>query len=55
MSDLKNIINDAFENKGTISLTTTGRIRDAVNSTLDQLDEGSLRVSEKVEIGRAHV
>ena len=49
MSDLKNIINDAFENKGTISLTTTGRIRDAVNSTLDQLDEGSLRVSEKVD------
>ena len=49
MSDLKNIINDAFENKGAISLTTTGRIRDAVNSTLDQLDEGSLRVSEKVD------
>ena len=49
MSDLKNIINDAFENKKEISLTTTGRIRDAVNSTLDQLDEGSLRVSEKVD------
>ena len=49
MSDLKNIINDAFENKEAISLTTTGRIRDAVNSTLDQLDEGSLRVSEKVD------
>ena len=49
MSDLKNIINDAFENKGTISLTTTGRIRDAVNSILDQLDEGSLRVSEKID------
>jgi len=49
MSDLKNIINDAFENKEEISLTTTGRIRDAVNSTLDQLDEGSLRVSEKVD------
>ena len=31
MSDLKNIINDAFENKEAISLTTTGRIRDAVN------------------------
>ena len=49
MSDLKNIINDAFENKGVVSLTTTGRIRDAVNSTLDQLDKGSLRVSEKVD------
>ena len=49
MSDLKNIINDAFENKEGISLTTTGRIRDAVNSTLDQLDEGLLRVSEKVD------
>ena len=49
MSDLKNIINDAFDNKTAISLTTTGRIRDAVNSILDQLDEGSLRVSEKVD------
>ena len=33
MSDLKNIINDAFENKEVISLTTTDRIRDAVKST----------------------
>ena len=49
MSDLKNIINDAFDNKAAISLSTTGRIRDAVNSILDQLDEGSLRVSEKVD------
>ena len=49
MSDLKNIINDAFENKAAISLTTTGSIRDAVNSTLDQLDEGLLRVSEKID------
>ena len=47
MNDLKNIINEAFDNRDTISLNTTGSIRDAVNSTLDQLDNGSLRVCEK--------
>ena len=47
MSNLENIINTAFDNIDTISLKTTGSIRDAVNLTLDQLDNGSLRVCEK--------
>ena len=47
MSDLENIINEAFNNKDEISLSTTGKIRDAVNLTLDKLDNGSLRVCEK--------
>ena len=47
MNNLENIINTAFDNRDIISLKTTGSIRDAVNSTLDQLDNGSLRVCEK--------
>ena len=47
MNNLENVINEAFDNKDTISVKTTGSIRDAVNSTLDQLDNGSLRVCEK--------
>jgi len=48
MRDLEKIINDAFDNKDKISLNTTGLIRDAVNLTLDKLDNGTLRVCEKI-------
>ena len=48
MSDLEKIINDAFDHKDSISLSTTGTIRDSVNLTLEKLDSGSLRVCEKV-------
>ena len=47
MNNLENIINEAFDNRDTISVKTTRSVRDAVNSTLDQLDNGSLRVCEK--------
>ena len=47
MNNLENIINEAFNNRDTISVKTKGSVRDAVNSTLDQLDNGSLRVCEK--------
>ena len=48
MSELEKIINDAFDNKDSVSTSTTGHIREAVNNTLDQLDAGTLRVCEKV-------
>ena len=47
MSDLEKLINDAFDNRNSISSSTTGPIRDSVNLTLDRLDNGSLRVCEK--------
>ena len=47
MKDIEKIINEAFDNKDTISHSTTGKIRDAVNSTLDNLDNGTLRICEK--------
>ena len=46
MKDLEKIINDAFDNRDSVSLSTTGPIRDSVNSTLEKLDSGSLRVCE---------
>ena len=48
MSELEKIINDAFDNKDSVSTSTTGPIREAVNNTLDLLDAGTLRVCEKV-------
>jgi 2,3,4,5-tetrahydropyridine-2-carboxylate N-succinyltransferase len=47
MNDLEKIINEAFENIDTMSLSTTGPIRDAVNLTLNKLDKGLIRVCEK--------
>ena len=48
MNDLEKIIDDAFENREAISLSTTGPIRDSINLTLEKLDSGTLRVCEKI-------
>jgi len=44
---LETIINSAWENRDTITLSTTGEIRDAVEQTLKQLDAGEKRIAEK--------
>ena len=50
MSDLSNIIESAFEERATISPTnSTQEIRDAVNTTISQLNSGELRVAEKID------
>jgi len=46
--DLEQIINAAFEDRSNITSATTGRIREAVECALDLLDEGRLRVAERV-------
>ncbi len=48
MSSLEEIINSAFENRDDVTASTEGKIRDAVNNTLDDLDKGKIRVCEKV-------
>ena len=48
MSDLEKIINDAFEERDNINVNTVGDIRNAVDETLNKLDNGSLRVCEKI-------
>ena len=47
MSELKQIIEDAFENKDQINIQTQGEIRSSVDETLNQLDSGEIRVCEK--------
>jgi len=46
--DFKKIIENAFENRAEINLSTKGEIRDVVNDVMALLDSGSLRVCEKI-------
>jgi len=49
MSQLENIINEALENRANITPTSvTPEIKDAVEEAINQLDNGSARVAEKV-------
>ena len=48
MSNLENIINNAFNDKENVNVKTIGEIRDAVTDTLNQLDSGKIRVCEKI-------
>ena len=48
MSELKKIIEQAFEQRDEISFNTKGEIRDSVEETLNQLDVGKIRVCEKI-------
>ena len=45
--NLSLIIEQAFENRAEINLSTKGEIRDAVNETLALLDAGKIRICEK--------
>ncbi len=46
-NNLSQIIENAFENRTEINLTTQGEVRDAVNQTLALLDRGEIRICEK--------
>ncbi len=48
VSKLETIINDAWENKDNISITTKGEVRDSVERALNGLDDGSYRVAEPI-------
>ncbi len=45
-SDLISVIDAAWEDRASISVATTGAVRDAVNTALDQLDSGEARVAQ---------
>jgi len=47
MSELKKIIENAFENRDQINTQTKGEVRNSVDETLNQLDTGLIRVCEK--------
>jgi 2,3,4,5-tetrahydropyridine-2-carboxylate N-succinyltransferase len=46
-SELVRTIDDAFENRNDVGLSTKGPVRDAVEQALDLLDRGEARVAEK--------
>ena len=45
--ELEKIINEAFENKQSISENSDKKILDAIKKTIDLTDKGNLRVAEK--------
>lgn len=47
--ELQQVIENAWEDISELGFDTQGEIRTAVNSTIDLLDSGALRVAEKVE------
>ncbi|HEY4846839.1 MAG TPA: 2,3,4,5-tetrahydropyridine-2,6-dicarboxylate N-succinyltransferase [Methylocella sp.] len=49
MHDLEKIIDAAFEDRASIDANTQGEVRDAVETALNLLDCGKLRVAEKIE------
>lgn len=44
---MENIINQAWEDRDTINTGTTGEVRDAVNTALNDLDAGTQRIAKK--------
>jgi 2,3,4,5-tetrahydropyridine-2-carboxylate N-succinyltransferase len=50
-AQLEKTINDAWEARAEISITTTGAVRDAVREALDLLDTGRARVAQKATDG----
>jgi 2,3,4,5-tetrahydropyridine-2-carboxylate N-succinyltransferase len=47
-NNLEKIIDQAWENRASVSAATKGEIRDAVNTALNALDAGERRVAEKL-------
>ena len=50
-TELEKTIDAAWEDRTSLSPSTTGAVRDAVNNALSQLDSGALRVAEKSDSG----
>jgi 2,3,4,5-tetrahydropyridine-2-carboxylate N-succinyltransferase len=51
MLNIQKIIEDGFDNRTQINPHTSGELREAVNTALAGLDNGSLRVAEKQASG----
>ena len=55
LASLEKTIEKAFEERDTISTATRGETRDAIQSALDLLDHGTVRVAERQADGTWHV
>lgn len=49
MSDLQSIVEQAWEDRATLSENTDGAVREAVETSLKMLDAGEARVAEKID------
>ena len=54
-AQLETAIEAAWEARDTITTSTTGETRDAIETTLNALDSGKLRVAERQDNGDWHV
>ena len=52
MSDIEKIINDAWENRKDISPDSDKSIIDAINDTIEQLDQGKIRTANRSPDGK---
>ena len=48
MSNIKKIINDAWENKDQVSQNSNKPVIDSINQIIEDLDKGKVRVAEKI-------
>jgi 2,3,4,5-tetrahydropyridine-2,6-dicarboxylate N-succinyltransferase len=55
LASLEQTIEKAFEERDAISTATRGETRDAIQSALDLLDRGMVRVAERQDDGKWHV
>lgn len=54
IANLETTINTAWDNRDTLGTDTTGEVREAVDTALDMIDSGQLRIAEKID-GSWHV
>ncbi len=52
MTDLKNTIDAAWEDRDNVNYDTKGHVREAVMDALDALDSGTARVAEQQDVGK---
>lgn len=52
LARLETLIEAAFDDRDNINANTQGEVREAVEATLEALDNGSLRVAERQDVGK---
>ncbi len=55
VADMESVINHAWDDRASIGISTTGKVRDAVNHALKGLNKGALRVAEPLTDGHWYV
>ena len=55
LSSLEKAVDAAFEARDGVSVSTRGEVREAVETTLDLLDKGQIRVAERQADGQWRV